>query len=64
VGEVARYLPKEWVCEDNPEALADGIEDALREGWREEKDVDERLAFASKSLVSQAWSELLSSLVS
>jgi glycosyltransferase involved in cell wall biosynthesis len=64
VGEVARYLPKGWVCEDNPEALADGIEAALLEGWREEENVDERLAFASKSSVSQAWTELLSSLVS
>ena len=64
VGEVARYLPQEWVCEDDPEALADGIEAALRDGWKEEENVDERLAFASKSSVSQAWSELLSSLVS
>ena len=49
---------------DDTWALADGIEAALRDGWKEEENVDERLAFASKSSVSQAWSELLSSLVS
>ena len=64
VGEVGRYLPREWVHEDDPEALADGIEDALRNGWRGEETVDERLAFASFETVSQAWTELLSSLVS
>ncbi|DAC54133.1 MAG TPA: glycosyltransferase [Candidatus Poseidoniales archaeon] len=64
VGEVDRYLPKEWVHEDDPEALADGIEDALRNGWQGEETVDERLAFASFDTVSQAWTELLSSLVS
>tara|TARA_B100000900_G_scaffold145586_1_gene123391 strand:- start:5543 stop:6592 length:1050 start_codon:yes stop_codon:yes gene_type:complete len=64
VGEVARYLPKEWVRQDDPEDLADGIEAALRDGWKEAERVDERLAFASKDTVSQAWSELLASLVS
>ena len=64
VGEVGRYLPREWVHEDDPEALADGIEDALRNGWQGEETVDERLAFASYETVSQSWTELLSSLVS
>ena len=64
VGEVGRYLPEEWVHEDDPEALADGIEHALRHGWQSEDTVDERLAFASLEAVSQAWTGLLSSLVS
>ena len=64
VGEVGRYLPEEWVHEDDPEALADGIEHALRHGWQSEDTVDERLAFASFEAVSQAWTGLLSSLVS
>ena len=64
VGEVGRYLPEEWVHEDDPEALADGIEHALRHGWQSEDTVDERLAFASFQAVSQAWTGLLSSLVS
>ena len=55
VGEVGRYLPEEWVHEDDPEALADGIEHALRHGWQSEDTVDERLAFASFEAVSQAW---------
>ena len=63
VGEVDDYLPGEWVCNEDPEALADGIEAALRTGWTEDTTVEERLAFASKETVSQAWSELLSSLV-
>ena len=49
---------------DDPEALADGIEHALRHGWQSEDTVDERLAFASLEAVSQAWTGLLSSLVS
>ncbi len=64
VGEVARYLPAPWVRTDDPEALADGIEAALRTGWTEEESVEDRLRFASKEAVTQAWSELLASLVS
>jgi glycosyltransferase involved in cell wall biosynthesis len=64
VGEVARYLPTSWVKPEDPEALADGIEAALRTGWTEEESVEERLRFASKEAVTQAWSELLASLVS
>ena len=64
VGEVGRYLPEPWVCDDSPEALADGIEHALRTGWTEEDTVEERLNFASKEAVTEAWRELLSSLVS
>ena len=64
VGEVGRYLPEAWVCDDSPEALADGIEHALRTGWTEEDTVEERLNFASKEAVTEAWRELLSSLVS
>lgn len=63
VGEVSGYLPEAWVCNEDPEALADGIEAALRTGWTEGTTVEERLKFASKENVSQAWSELLSSLV-
>ena len=63
VGEVSGYLPEAWVCNEDPEALADGIEAALRTGWTEGTTVEERLKFASKESVSQAWSELLSSLV-
>ena len=63
VGEVSGYLPEAWVCNEDPEALADGIEAALRTGWTEGSTVEERLKFASKENVSQAWSELLSSLV-
>jgi len=63
VGEVNNYLPGEWVCDEDPEALADGIEAALRTGWTEDTPVEERLAFASKESVSQAWTELLSSLL-
>ena len=63
IGEVSNYLPDEWVCAEDPEALADGIEAALRTGWAEDTTVEERLAFASKDTVSQAWSELLASLV-
>ncbi|MEC8399070.1 MAG: glycosyltransferase, partial [Candidatus Thermoplasmatota archaeon] len=64
VGEVKRYLPSDWVRGEDPEALADGIEAALRTGWTEATSVEERLAFASKAEVSQAWRELLASLVS
>jgi len=64
VGEVKHYLPPSWVKPEDPEALADGIEAALRTGWTEEESVDERLRFASTETVSQAWSELLASLVS
>ena len=64
VGEVARYLPEAWVCEASPEALADGIEHALRTGWAEEDTVEERLDYASRESVTEAWRELLSSLVS
>ena len=64
VGEVARYLPASWVRAEDPEELADGIEAALRTGWREEETVEERLRFASAETVTQAWSELLASLVS
>ena len=64
VGEVARYLPASWVCRDDPEALADGIEAALRDGWKEEDTVEERLAFSNKETVSRMWRELLASLVS
>ena len=64
VGEVARYLPASWVRRDDPEALADGIEAALRDGWKEEDTVEERLAFSSKETVSRMWRELLASLVS
>ena len=64
VGEVKRYLPSDWVCGEDAEALADGIEAALRTGWTEATSVEERLAFASKAEVSQAWRELLASLVS
>ena len=55
--------PDEWVCIEYTEALADGIEAALRTGWTEDTTVEERLAFASKETVSQGWSELLASLV-
>ncbi len=64
VGEVIDYLPEAWVKGEDPEALADGIEAALRTGWTEEESVDERLRFASREAVTQAWSELLASLVS
>ena len=64
VGEVARYLPSSWVRAEDPEELADGIEAALRTGWREEESVEDRLSFASAETVTQAWSELLASLVS
>lgn len=64
VGEVARYLPASWVRTDDPEALADGIEAALRDGWKEEDTVEERLAFSNKETVSRMWRELLASLVS
>ncbi len=64
VGEVTRYLPASWVRSDDPEALADGIEAALRDGWKEEDTVEERLAFSNKETVSRMWRELLASLVS
>ena len=64
VGEVIDYLPEAWVKAEDPEALADGIEAALRTGWTEEESVDERLRFASREAVTQAWTELLASLVS
>lgn len=64
VGEVKEYLPEAWVCDEDPEALADGIEAALRTGWTGTTSVDEQLEFASMRAVSQAWSELLASLVS
>jgi len=64
VGEVACYLPASWVRSDDPEALADGIEAALRDGWKEEDTVEERLAFSNKETVSRMWRELLASLVS
>lgn len=63
VGEVSGYLPEAWVCAEDPEALADGIEAALRTGWTDDTSVDNRLEFASLKAVSQAWSELLASLV-
>ena len=63
VGEVSNYLPKSWVCEANPIALADGIEAALRDGWTKKSSVQDSLAFASNDTVIQAWSALLSNLV-
>ncbi len=62
VGEVRRYLPDEWVREATPEALADGIEHALRQGWQADESVEERLAFANRETVTEAWSELLATL--
>ena len=64
VGEVARDLPASGVRSDEPEPLADGIEAALRDGWKEEDTVEERLAFSNKETVSRMWRELLASLVS
>ncbi len=64
VGEVKEYLPKEWVTEANPKALADGIEHALYHGWTEKTTVEETLAFSNREHVTEAWNELLSSLVS
>lgn len=63
VGEVNEYLPDAWVCEPTPSALADGIEDALRHGWTNERKVSEALAFADRATVKAAWSELLATLV-
>lgn len=64
VGEVDDYLPKEWVTEATPSALADGIEHALYHGWTDETSVEEKLAFSSREQVTEAWSALLSDLVS
>jgi len=64
VGEMADYLPESWVKGEDPEALADGIEAALRTGWTEEESVEDRLRFASREAVTQAWSGLLANLVS
>ena len=63
VGEVATYLPEAWVREADPEALADGIEAALKTGWTSQRTVEESLAFASTQQVRTAWDELLASLV-
>lgn len=63
VGEVNEYLPDAWVCEPTPSALADGIEDALRHGWTNERKVGDALAFADRATVKAAWSELLATLV-
>jgi len=63
VGEVSHYLPSEWVCDPTPSALADGIEHALKHGWQAEPSPEEALAFSGRKQVSEAWNELLSSLV-
>jgi len=62
VGEVRRYLPDAWVCDPDAEALADGIEQALRHGWQADESVEERLAFAGREAVIEAWSEVLATL--
>ena len=62
VGEVRRYLPDEWVCDPDPEDLADGIEQAFRHGWQANESVEERLAFAGREAVIEAWSEVLATL--
>jgi len=59
---VRRYLPDEWVCDPDPEALADGIEQAFRHGWQANESVEERLAFAGREAVIEAWSEVLATL--
>lgn len=64
VGEVKDYLPEEWVTKATPAALADGIEHALYHGWKDEISVEEKLAFSNREQVTEAWSALLSDLVS
>ena len=59
VGEVASYLPASWVVEATPEAIADGVERALQDGWPEEHTPKEVLAFASPNAVMEAWTEVL-----
>ena len=63
VGEVGEYLPEAWICDATPQALADGIEHALRNGWTEPTTPEERLVFAGQEAVSEAWNELLATLV-
>ena len=63
VGELDNYLPKSWICEPTPQALADGIEHALQFGWPKAESVEEVLSFCQHTSVSQAWSALLASLV-
>ncbi len=62
VGEVSDYLPEAWVKEPTASDLADGIEHAFRHGWQHERSVEERLAFANTTRVTEAWSELLATL--
>ena len=62
VGEVATYLPSSWVVEPTPEALADGVERALHDGWPFEETPQDVLAFASVDTVKNAWTEVLEAL--
>lgn len=62
VGEVATYLPSSWVVEPTPEALADGVERALHDGWPFEETPQDVLAFASVDTVKHAWTEVLEAL--
>ena len=62
VGEVKQYLPAEWVCDATTTALADGIEHALKHGWEATAPPEDVLAFSNRERVSEAWTELLSSL--
>lgn len=59
VGEVASYLPQTWVVDPTAEAIADGVERALKDGWPVEALPNEVLAFASVTNVMDAWSEVL-----
>ena len=62
VGDMSSYLPSEWIRNDNPMDLADGIEIALQEGWNDVQPV-EKLSMFSKSTITKEWNALLEELV-
>ncbi|MCH1540442.1 MAG: glycosyltransferase [Candidatus Poseidonia sp.] len=62
VGEVRDFLPGAWISEPTPEALADGMEEALMSGWPTTESVEGLMEFCSPNTVMKAWNELLANL--
>ena len=62
VGDMKTYLPDQWIRHADPIDLADGVEDALQNGWQGSEPKDQ-LKFCSEGEVMKAWSSLLEQLL-
>lgn len=56
VGDMGSYLPPQWIRKPDPIDLADGVEEALQNGWSEG---GPSLDFCSTTEVMKAWTSLL-----